>query len=66
MNMVTSMLKPFLPAYLRKKLEFGCQFEQRLDTVYLVPSLEVANERILRRIESTLQRRYNNERLFKL
>ncbi|CAB9503119.1 expressed unknown protein [Seminavis robusta] len=66
MNVVVSMLKPFLPKHLRNNIEFGCQFEQRLDALYLVPSMEEANQRLLARVDATLQRRYENERTFRL
>jgi hypothetical protein len=66
MTLVVSMLKPFLPKGVRHKIEIGCQFEQRLDSLYLVPSLEEANLRLLGRVEETLRRRYENERTFRL
>jgi CRAL/TRIO domain len=66
MHVVASMLKPFLPQNLRNKLELGCQFDHRLDEVYLVPTLEEANRRMLNQVAATLQRRYENERSFRL
>ena len=66
MNVVASMLRPFLPENLRSKLEFGCQFDKRLDELYLTPTIEAANERFLSRIKYNLQRRYDNEKNFKL
>ncbi|CAB9503120.1 expressed unknown protein [Seminavis robusta] len=66
MNVLVSMLKPFLPKHLQKNVEVGCQFEQRLDSLYLVPTVEEANERLLARVEETLQKRYYNERAFEL
>lgn len=66
MNLVASMLRPFLPKPLRERIEFGCKFDQRLDQVYLTPSLEEATARMLIRIEETLHRRYENERNFRL
>lgn len=58
------MVKPLFPKEL--KVEFGCQFEPRLDALYLVPSLQEANSRLLGRVEETLRRRYDNERWFRL
>ncbi|CAB9503121.1 expressed unknown protein [Seminavis robusta] len=66
MNVVLSMVKPFLPKHLQKNIEVGCQFEQRLDSLYLVPTVEEANKRLLARVEETLQLRYDNERTFRL
>ena len=63
---VISMLKALLPQELREKFEFGCQFEQRLDSLYLLPTLDDANQRFLGRVEETLQRRYYNETNFRL
>jgi hypothetical protein len=66
MNVLVAMLKPFLPKDLRENVETGCFFDQRLDTIYLVPTLEDANLRFLNRVTQTLQRRYDNERAFRL
>ena len=65
-NVVSAMLKPFLPEDLQTRVEFGCQFEQRLDSLYLVPTLQHANQRILDRIEATLKMRLAHERTFRL
>jgi hypothetical protein len=66
MNIMVAMLKPFLPKHLRSNVETGCVFEHRLDSVYLVPTLDEANQRLLHRVSETLQRRYNNECTFRL
>ena len=66
MTLVTSMLRPFMPADFRNRLEFGYQSEQRLDSLYLVPTLEAATTRLVGRLEETLRKRYENERLFRL
>jgi hypothetical protein len=66
MTLVVSMLKPFFPKGVRQRMEFGFQFEQRLDSLYLVPSVEEADLRLLGRVEETLRRRYDNERTFQL
>lgn len=66
MNVVVSMLRPFLPRHLKNKIEVGCQFDKRLDEVYLVPNMEEANARTLSRMEDTLRRRYENEKTFQL
>ena len=64
---------------LQQKLEFGCQYyannstsndidavSQRLDELYLVPTVEAANERFLGRVKDALARRHANEQSFKL
>lgn len=66
MNLVASMLRPFLPRDLQSKIELGCQFDQRLDEIYLTPTLEAANVRMLSRIAALLQQRYENEQAFHL
>lgn len=65
-NLVASMLRSFLPAHARDKLEFGCQFERRLDELYLVPNADVANDRLMGRFMESLNRRYQNEKNFRL
>ncbi|CAB9528152.1 expressed unknown protein [Seminavis robusta] len=65
-NLLLSMLKPFFPKDLQRKINLGCQFEGRLDTFYAVPTWEVAAERTLEEISSFLQRRYTNEAQFVL
>lgn len=75
MNLVTSMMRPFCPKYLQQQLEMGCQYTsgndsnsapQRLDELYLVPTVEAAEERFLSRVQDALTRRYANEQAFKL
>jgi hypothetical protein len=66
MNLVVSMLRPFLPKEVRNKIELGARLEQRLDSLYLVPTVEEANLRLLGRVEETLRRRYHNENTFRL
>ena len=75
MTLLTSMMRPLCPKHLQQKLEFGCQYTggndsnslpQRLDELYLVPTVEAANERFLQRVQDALSRRYANEQAFKL
>ena len=65
-NLLLSLTKRFLPQSIRSKLLTGCQFDQRLDTLYLVPTVEIANQRLLARLENCLSRRYENEATFSL
>jgi hypothetical protein len=66
MNILVALLKPLIAEPLRSNIETGCVFEKRLDKVYLVPTLEVANQRLLKRLSATMQRRYANEGTFRL
>ena len=65
-NIVNSMIRRFLPEDAREAIEIGCQFEERLDRLYLVPTIQEANQRLLDRVSNSLNRRYENEMLFKL
>ena len=64
-NLVGSMLNKVLPNEMNK-MEFGCKFEGRLDSVYLVPTPEAAFERMLGRLADSLRRRFENEKTFRL
>ena len=66
LNIMASMARPFLPQKWRNNIEFGCEFEHRLDEVYLLPSLEASNLRLLVRAEAMLRERYENEATFRL
>jgi hypothetical protein len=66
MTVVLSMMKPFLPKDMRPRLQVGFRSEQRLDSLYLVPTLEEANLRLLGRLGENLRLRYRNERTFRL
>jgi hypothetical protein len=66
MNILVAMAKSMLPESLRRNVETGCSAGCRLDTLYLVPTLEAANQRLLSRMAETLQRRYDNEHVFRL
>jgi hypothetical protein len=66
MSVVVSMLKPFLPKDMRPRIQFGFRSEERLDSLYLVPTLEEANLRLLGHVGEMLRLRYHNERTFQL
>lgn len=66
MNILAAMLRPFLPKDLQDKVEVGCQFNRRLDEVYLLPTPEEANLRLVNKVEAKLKRRYENEKKFRL
>lgn len=65
-NLSASLMKPFLPKHIHSKFSVGNEFDGRLDTLYLVPTLEAANKRNLERFRVCLQQRFENERLFRL
>jgi hypothetical protein len=66
MNILVAMVKSMFPEPLRSNVEIGCSAGYRLDQLYLVPTLEAANQRLLRRMEETLKRRYDHEATFRL
>ncbi|CAB9530427.1 expressed unknown protein [Seminavis robusta] len=66
-NMFVALLKPIVPKRLSDT--FGgnvTQLDARLDTYYLVPTVEIANQRLLSRLEQILKRRYYLEKSFSL
>ncbi|CAB9528729.1 expressed unknown protein [Seminavis robusta] len=64
---LVSGTKRILPPHVRSNVEVGCICESgSLDKLYLQPSFAEANQRVLRRLEETLQRRYQNEAEFRL
>jgi len=65
-NIGVSIIKSFLPLEITSKIEMGCQFAGRLDTFYALPTRELATQRLLQRIEASLQRRYENIENFSL
>ena len=65
-NLLTSMVKPFLCKETRDMIKMGLQLDGRLDQLFLVPDVATATARTLLRLQATLKRRYDNERSFKL
>lgn len=65
-NTVFSCCRAILPKNIRDRIEGGLTCDARLDSCFLVPSLEAARQRLLSRIEITLTRRYDNEATFTL
>lgn len=64
-NLMLSAFRNISP-FLRDIFVTGLQFDGRLDDFFMVPSLEVSNQRLLNRMEATLKLRYQNERTFTL
>jgi CRAL/TRIO domain len=65
-NVLHSMNKRFVPEEYFAKVEVGCQYHGRLDSLYLVPTPEVATQRLLGRLAECVQRRYANDQAFQL
>ncbi|CAB9502755.1 expressed unknown protein [Seminavis robusta] len=65
-NVFLSMLKKIIPAKMGSKFETGYRFDGRLDSVYMVPTVEIANQRLLQSLDLALQRRYDMEESFSL
>lgn len=66
-NLMSSIGRKALPARIAKKFLFGFGSDHgRLDEIYLQPSLEVANQRLLYQLGLALEWRYKNEAEFRL
>lgn len=65
-NMSFALLKPFMPRSITDRFELGCQFGVNIASLYLLPTLELANQKYLNRIDSFLKRRYEYEAIYKL
>lgn len=65
-NLVTSMVKRFIPPGMAKKFQFDAKSNYRLDQIYLQPSLADANQRILKDLHKALETRFHNEATFSL
>ncbi|CAB9507775.1 expressed unknown protein [Seminavis robusta] len=66
-NLLVSGLKRFLPKSFKEKFEMGCSTGAgTLDSMFLQPTLEAAMDRLLRRFEACLRKRFYHEATFKL
>lgn len=66
-NTMAAMTRKFQPRAMRQKIQFGCKFPSgRLDTVFNVPTLQEAQNRLLSRLDDCLEERYENEQTFSL
>lgn len=65
-NIMISMVKPFLSTEHKDTLKSGYQFSDRLDQCFLIPDADTARARNYARIVETLQIRYKNEASFRL
>lgn len=66
MNLLVSACKRLLPVKMRDTFYMGLQFDGRLDETFLVPTLEIANQRMLTSLGEALTKRYTNEKSFTL
>lgn len=71
LNLLMSMAKRFIPRDVQETFEFGCKNatedgHQRLDDMYLQPTVEAAQEKMLGRLKAGMERRFNHEKTFRL
>lgn len=65
-NLLFSLTKKFLPSEITSKFDMGCQFDGRLDEIYLIPTVAAANQRLLNNMGEALERRYSNMKSYSL
>ncbi|CAB9514155.1 expressed unknown protein [Seminavis robusta] len=65
-NIVKAVCKRLIPSHIERSVQLGCQYNGRLDALYLVPSVEAARQRVLVRMLECLQRRFAAEQSFRL
>lgn len=66
MNVFAATLRKILPPEMKNNFCAGFQFDGAMADVFLTPTMEEANQRMLRRMQHALQRRYENEKTFSL
>lgn len=66
MNIFASLLRKLLPEHIRDQFIAGYQYDGRLGDDFLVPTVEIAHQRVLSRLQHALEQRYENEKLFSL
>ena len=65
-NVIISMLRALLPQQMRESFQIGLQIDGTLGDIFLVPTVQQANQKMLRRMQTALQQRYHNEQHFSL
>lgn len=65
-NMLFGMAKKFQPEDMLRSVRMNCQAPDFLDEIYLKPTVEAANKRVLAKYEAALEQRYLNEATFSL
>lgn len=69
-NMLFALLKPMMPEEIRSVFQLGVKFDEsfdgRLNELFLQPSVEEANQRVIWNVQSFLAKRYHNQEHFQL
>ncbi|CAB9507655.1 expressed unknown protein [Seminavis robusta] len=66
-NVMKSMLRPFIAQDIYSKINLGCSFPGgRLDSVYMIPTPQIAEQRVLSKWHEALELRFANEQSFAL
>ena len=65
-NLVASMMKKILPTDVADKFQVGLMADVSLDQLYLVPTPEIATQRLLLNMHNALKKRIANEKSFVL
>lgn len=65
-NTMGTIFKKFLPTELREKFVFGLVGRSRLDSICMVPTPEIATQRLQQEMFTSLRLRYENEKKFSL
>jgi hypothetical protein len=66
MNTIASLLRKILPPEMKDNFQVGYQYEGNMADDFLTPSVEAANQKMLRRMQYNLRQRYTNEMVFSL
>jgi hypothetical protein len=66
LNVAVSILRKILPENMRGDFQVGFMSDDHLADVLLVPTVEAANERVLKKMKEVLRRRYDIEASFRL
>ena len=65
-NLSYSLMKPFMRHDVRNRITVGCQLGVNLSSLYLLPTPEMATQRILMRFADFMTTRYENQESFSL
>ena len=64
-NLFVAGMRKLLPE-IKEMYQVGCEFDGHLGEAMLVPTVELANQRLLQRMDQALQQYYDNVQTFKL
>lgn len=69
-NVFHSLMKPIMSKEIQDTIHLGVKFDEsfdgRLDSLFLQPTYEIANERQVMTVKSFLEKRYHNDQHFRL